>query len=215
MKLYKQTSKLFFDKYVYKISLNTVLASEFRYKNLPRTIAKIQAIASQIEKTKDGKIQLGTYYRKFVNTNDIFHVSNLCNILKSQSDYGIRVEGECLGVYTNDDTVIANIEKLGKIRDISKPANDVIKNFLLTTPNSIIAKKYTHKYRVTVNPLRDASENFHRWAEKIPSIKLLRRTYHTEGYFYAANEKTLGMCKIFLGDKIRRVDEMFLESEIS
>ena len=215
MKLYKNTSKLFFDKYVYKISLNTVLAAEFRYKNLPRTIAKIQTLAVQIEKTKEGKIQLGTYYRKFVNVNDIFHVSRLCNILKDQSDYGIRVEGESLGVYTNNENVISDIEKLGKIRDISKPANDTVKTFLLSNPNSIIAKQYTHKYRVTVNPLRDASESFHQWDEKIPSIKLLRRTYHTEGYFYAANEKTLGMCKIFLGDKIRRVDEMFLESEIS
>ncbi len=215
MKLYKNTSKLFFDRYVNKISLITVLASEFRYKNLPRTISKISALAKQIEGSKAGKVQVGYYHKKTVTVDDIFHVNKLCDILKAQADYAIRVEGNCLGVYTNSDTVIADIEKLGKIKEISKPSSDKIKNFLLANPNSIIAKKYTHKYRVTVNPLRDASESFHQWAEKIPSIKLLKRTYHTEGYFYAANEKTLGMCKIFLGSRIRRVDEMFLESEIS
>ncbi len=215
MKLYKNTSKLFFDRYVNKISLITVLASEFRYKNLPRTISKISALAKQIEGSKAGKVQVGYYHKKTVTVDDIFHVNKLCDILKAQADYAIRVEGNCLGVYTNSDSVITDIEKLGKIKEITKPSSDKIKKFLLANPNSIIAKKYTHKYRVTVNPLREASENFHQWAEKIPSIKLLKRTYHTEGYFYAANEKTLGMCKIFLGSRIRRVDEMFFESEIS
>ncbi len=215
MKLYKNTSKLFFDRYVNKISLITVLASEFRYKNLPRTISKISALAKQIEGSKAGRVQVGYYHKKTISVDDIFYVNKLCDILKTETDYAIRVEGNCLGVYTNNDNVVIDIEKLGKIKEISKPSSDKIKNFLLTNPNSIIAKKYTHKYRVTVNPLRDASESFHQWAEKIPSIKLLKRTYHTEGYFYAANEKTLGMCKIFLGSRIRRVDEMFLESEIS
>ncbi len=215
MKLYKNTSKLFFDRYVNKISLITVLASEFRYKNLPRTISKISALAKQIEGSKAGRVQVGYYHKKTISVDDVFYVNKLCDILKTETDYAIRVEGNCLGVYTNNDNVVIDIEKLGKIKEISKPSSDKIKNFLLANPNSIIAKKYTHKYRVTVNPLRDASESFHQWAEKIPSIKLLKRTYHTEGYFYAANEKTLGMCKIFLGSRIRRVDEMFLESEIS
>lgn len=215
MKLYKNTSKLFFDKYVNKISLITVLASEFRYKNLPRTVLKISGLSKQLERSPQGKISIGHYHKKIITVDDIFHVNRLCDILGAQTDYAIRVEGNCLGIYTNEDAVLADIEKLGKIKEISKPSNDVIKNFLLSKPNSIIAKKYTHKYRITVNPLRESSESFHQWAEKIPSIKLLKRTYHTEGYFYAANEKTLGMCRLFLGSRIRRVDEMFLESEIS
>jgi len=215
MKPFKHTPKLFFDKYVNKISLVTVLASEFRYHNLDRTISKISSLSKQIEKSKSGKIQIGGYHKKTVSVDDIFHSTKLCNILKTQTDYVLRVEGNCLGVYTNEDSVIENINNLGKTREISMPSSVAVREFLLANPHSIIAKKYTHKYRITVNPLRDITENFHQWAEKIPSIKLLRRTYHTEGYFYAANEKTLGMCRLFLGDRIRRVDEMFLESEIS
>ena len=215
MKLYKQTSKLFFDKYVNKITLQTNLASEFRHKNLLKTLARIQALSRQIDKSSSGKVQLSSFYTRYATVDDIFYVTKVCDILKDELDFGLRVEGNSLGIYSNDDTVIDKLYALGKIKEYSKPANNKIREFLLANPHSVIAKKYTHKYRITVNPLRDISENFHTWAEKIPSIKLLKRTYRTEGYFYASNEKTLGMCKIFLGNKIRRVDEMFLESEIS
>jgi len=193
----------------------TVLASEFRYKDLDKTVAKISAISNQIEKTESGMIRIGLYNKKTVTADDVFYAIKICNILQRQKDYVVRVEGNCLGIYTNEDSVISDINALGKIKEISTPSNNSIKAFLLSNPNSIIAKKYTHKYRVTVNPLRESCENFHQWAEKIPSIKLLKRTYRTEGYFYAANENTLSMCKIFLGNKISRVNELFLENEIS
>ena len=214
MKPYKQTSKLFFDKYVNKISITTVLASEFRSKSLVRAEFQIRAIASQIEKSSDGQVHLKSWYKKHATVADIIHVTKIIDLLRNETDYGLRVESNILGIYTNDDVLIERINQLGSVREISKPVNDRVRAFLLANPNSIISKKYTHKYRVTVNPLRDASDSFHSWAEKIPSIKLLKRTYRSDGYFYAANEKTLGMCKIFLGNKIRRVDEMFLVSEI-
>jgi hypothetical protein len=214
MKPYKQTSKLFFDKYVNKISITNALAAEFRSKSLVRAESQIRAIASQIENSPDGRIKLKSWYVKHVTVADIIYVTKLIDILRNETDFCLRVESDVLGIYSNDDSLIERIYQLGNVRDMSKPADDKIRAFLLATPNAIISKKYTHKYRVTVNPLRDASDSFHSWAEKLPSIKLLKRTYRSEGYFYAANDKTLGMCKIFLGNKIRRVDEMFLVSEI-
>jgi len=191
-----------------------VLAAEFRSKSLVRADIQIKAIASQIEKSPDGRIKLKSWYSKHATVADIMYVTKLIDILRNETDFCLRVESDVLGIYTNDDSLVERIYQLGNVRDVSKPADDKIRAFLLATPNAIISKKYTHKYRVTVNPLRDASDSFHSWAEKLPSIKLLKRTYRSEGYFYAANDKTLGMCKIFLGNKIRRVDEMFLVSEI-
>lgn len=214
MRPYKQTSKLYFDKYVNKISVTTVLASEFRSKSLVRAESQINAIAGLIEKTPDGRMKLKSWYSKYATVADIIHVTKIINLLRKELDYCLRVESDVLSIYTNDDALIERIYQLGSIRDVCKPVDDKVRAFLLANPNSIISKKYTHKYRVTVNPLRDASDSFHSWAENIPSIKLLKRTYRSDGYFYAANEKTLGMCKIFLGNKIRRVDEMFLVSEI-
>jgi hypothetical protein len=214
MKPFKQTSKLFFDKYVNKISITNVLASEFRSKDIVRAESQIKAIAVQVENSPDGRIQIRSWRKQYVNVSDIMYVIKIIDILRNETEYCLRVEGSILGIYTNKDTIIDSVYQLGSVREISKPVNNQVKEFLLANPYSIISKEYTHKYKVTVNPLRDSSESFHSWAEKIPSIKLLKRTYYGEGYFYAANEKTLGMCKIFLGNKIRRVDEMYLLSEI-
>ncbi len=214
MKLYKQTSKLFFDKYVNKVSVVSVLASEFRSRSLVRAMASIKIISDQIDKSPDGRRQLRSWRKKYATVSDVIYVNKLVDLLDKDTDYILRVEGDTLSIYSNNDALLDSIQQLGQIREVCKPANDKVRAFLLSNPNSIISKKYTHKYRVTVNALRDSSESFHTWAEKIPSIKLLKRTYHSEGYFYAANEKTLGMCRLFLGNKIRRVDEMYLVSEI-
>jgi hypothetical protein len=214
MRPFKQTSKLFFDKYVNKISITNILASEFRSRDVVRAESQIKAIAVQVENSPDGRIQIRSWRKQYVTVADVMYVSKIIDVLRDETEYCLRVESNILGIYTNNDAIIDSVQQLGSVREISKPVNSQIKEFLLANPRSIISKKYTHKYKVTVNPLKDSSESFHSWAEKIPSIKLLKRTYHGEGYFYAANEKTLGMCKIFLGNKIRRVDEMYLLSEI-
>lgn len=214
MKLYKQTSKLFFDKYVNKISVVNVFASEFRSRSIARAMASIKILSNQIEASQEGRVQLRSWRKKYATVSDVIYINKLVDILNKETDFLLRVEGDTLNIYTNSDTLLDAVQLLGSIREITKPANDKVRAFLLTNPNSIISKKYTHKYRITVNPLRDSSESFHAWAEQIPSIKLLKRTYHSEGYFYAANQKTLGMCRLFLGSKIRRVDEMYLISEI-
>jgi hypothetical protein len=214
MKPFKQTSKLFFDKYVNKISITNILASEFRSRDVVRAESQIKAIAVQVGNSPDGRIQIRSWKKQYVTVADVMYVSKIIDVLRDETEYCLRVESNILGIYTNNDAIIDSVQQLGSVREISKPVNSQIKEFLLANPRSIISKKYTHKYKVTVNPLKDSSESFHSWAEKIPSIKLLKRTYHGEGYFYAANEKTLGMCKIFLGNKIRRVDEMYLLSEI-
>ena len=41
-----------------------------------------------------------------------------------------------------------------------------------------------------------------------------RNDYLIGGYFYVADQKTLSLCRIFLGDKIRRVDELRTFEEI-
>ena len=154
MKPYKQTSKLFFDKYVNKISVTNVLVSEFRSRNIVRAEIQIKAIAKEIEKSPDGRLQIRSWRKKYATVSDVMYVNKLINILGKETDYILRVEGEILGIYTNSDSLIDSIQQVGNVREISKPANDRVRAFLLANPNSIISKKYTHKYRVTVNPLR-------------------------------------------------------------
>jgi hypothetical protein len=217
MKLYKntKTSKLFFDKFVNKVTVVTPVASEFRNNKMEYTKTSLANLSLRISKSENKSISVTAWTKRMVNETDIKLAVALCNLLaNTKSDYAIRVEGPWLGIYSNDDALIDNIVANNMVKEVSKPASSKVRDFLLANPNSIISNKYTHKYRVTVNPLKESSANFHSWAEKIPTIKLLKRTYRTEGYFYASNEKTLGMCRLFLGNKLRRVDTLYLESEI-
>lgn len=217
MKLYKttKTSKLFFDKFVNKVTVVTPVASEFRNNNLEYTKTALANLLLRILQSDSGSVSVTAWTKRMVNQNDIKVAVALCDLLsKTKSSYCIRVEGSWLGIYSNDEALIDDIISFSTVREVAKPASSKIKDFLLSNPNSIISNKYTHKYKVTVNPLKESSANFHSWAEKIPTIKLLKRTYRAEGYFYASNEKTLGMCRLFLGNKLRRIDTLYLESEI-
>ncbi len=170
MKLYKQTSKLFFDKYVNKISVVNVLASEFRSRSIERAMASIKILSNHIEASAEGKVALRSWRKKYATVSDIIYITKLVDILNKETDFLLRVESDTLSIYTNSDSLLDAVKPLGHIREITKPADDKVRAFLLANPNSIISKKYTHKYRVTVNPLRDSSESFHAWAEQIPSI---------------------------------------------
>lgn len=210
-----RTSKLFFDKYVFKIVITNPLSFEFRDKNLSKVLLQLEKIAKEVELSPSHRVFLNTWNKKIIHYEECKHAINIHNLLSAEPDnFTLRIESSHLGIYSNDEEFIKKIQDFGRVIEISKPANDKIKDFLLKNPHCIVSKKYTHKYRITVNPLREAGPDFHSWAENIPSIKLLKRTYRSEGYFYAANEKTLGLCRLFLGGKIRRIDTMYLESEI-
>jgi hypothetical protein len=216
MKPIKKTSHLFYDKYVNKIAIYTPLANDFRTKELDKLKINFDQYSRLLENSKNGFIEIGNWNKKRISVGDVITGFKLLNLLDEEEDFSVRVEGKILGIYSNNDDLIEQIRNIDHsvVREITKPANQTIKSFLLSNPNKIISKNYTHKFRVTVNPLRNNSENFHDWAEKIPKIKLLKRTYKTEGYFYAADEKVLGLCRLFLGSKIRRIDEMVTEEEI-
>lgn len=216
MRPIKKTNHLFYDKYVNKISIYTPLAGDFRSKELDKLKINFDQYSRLLENSKNGFIEIGSWNKKRISVNDVIVGFKLLNLLSSEEDFAVRVEGKILGIYSNNDDLIECIHNIDHtvVREITKPANQTIKSFLLTNPNKIISKNYTHKFRVTINPLRANSQSFHEWAEKIPKIKLLKRTYSTEGYFYAADEKVLGLCRLFLGSKIRRIDEMVTEEEI-
>lgn len=217
MKFIKNTNKLFYDKYANKISIRTPLAIDFRTKELDRLKINFDQYSHLLENAKGGKIEIGNWNKKTISVADVIIGFKILNLLDCEDEYAVRVEGKTLSIYSNDDILIEKIRIIDPsiVLEIFKPSSERIKNYLLANPNRIITKKYTHKFRVTVNPLRSNSESFHEWAEKIPKIKLLKRTYKTEGYFYAADEKVLSLCKLFLGSKIRRIDEMITEDEIS
>jgi hypothetical protein len=220
VKKLKKTNKLFYDRYIYKIAFETPFARSFRYSNAENIADTIKHnLKVNFDKTKGFlTFEIG-WNTKTVSKKEaedaLFIAEQLASLPKDQ--YAIRVEATTLGFYTSDESVVAKIEDsdLKNIIMICKPENDKIKEFLSSTTKKIIIKEYTHKYKVTINSLFSNAKSFKEWAEKIPKIKLCpKNDYAYESYFYVADEKTLSLCRLFLGSKIRRIDELVTENEI-
>jgi hypothetical protein len=210
----KNTNKLFFRKYVYKIAIRTPVAGIFRGKNLKIARLEVALLEDRLKKNGGKHVGVGGYNKSWASKNDLDLANNLIDILEKLEDYRLRVESNTLGLYSNDDNFISDVQRTGsQIEEISRPSSDKIKHFLLSSPSAIIRKEYTHKYKVTAKPLWKEAENFIKWAEKLPKIKITSNNYIYGGYFYVADEKTLSMCRIFLSDKIQKVEELVKEQE--
>jgi len=216
MYLSKKTKKLFFDRYLYKIAVITPLASNFRGNDMDQTRRYLDSYKDTMLRDGSTETLVGhSWNRVQVRLDEVYRDLAFTVLLETQTDSTIRIEGTTLSFYTNEETDIDTIVELYDyhVKEISKPADDKIKDFLLANPKTIIRPEYSHKYKVTVNPLDD-SAGFKGWAKQLPKLKVMPHNYRLGGYFYVADTKTLSLCHLFLGDRIRRVDELRTVSEI-
>jgi hypothetical protein len=212
----KKTKKLFFDRYLYKVAVRTPLALNFRGNDLESTRRKIDAIRNKMVHHNETETYVGhSWNRTKVSLEVVNRDLAAIVLLESQSDCVIRVENTTLSIYSNDESVVDTMIDMYKwhVHEVSRPENDKIKDFLLANPKSILREEFSHKYKVTVNPLDDSTA-FKQWARNLPKIKVMRTDYQLGGYFYVADLKTLSMCRLFLSNKIRRVDELHTFEEI-
>ncbi len=217
MKL-KKTSKLFFDKYALKVAVNTILANTFRDNRLDNVESTIALYDERFRNSKTAYVPHHLWAGRRVNKFDLAVLKVVYKHLKTAKDYTLRIESSCINIYSNDETLIDTISKEAEhfVYYVSKPATTEIKDYLLNNKFKIIANgKPEYQFKVTVNPLRDEVDGFIDWAKQMPDkIKLLSPPKWTEGYFYAVDQKVVTLCRLFLGSKIRRVDEMIHVSEI-
>lgn len=195
------------------------MASEFRGNSIRNTIDNLQNEYLSMQELGEKERTFGSRWNsKVVTIDDVQRALLLSKLAADLNDFHFRVEGSILSFYTNSEPTLTQIVELYKntycIREIWRPESDKVKNFLLSNPKKIIRPEYSHKYKVTVNGLKDP-DNFKEWAQKLPKLKIMpNNNYQVGGYFYVSDEKTLSLCRIFLGDKIRRVDELRTLDEI-
>jgi len=214
----KKTTKLFFNKYIYKVAVRTPLSILFRGKNLPVTRQQIEVLSERFSNAKvvSTNIADGWRSRRQATSADTFVGLLLLDQLESLGDFTLRVEGSTVGLYCNDLDFISKITSIVDIdiEEIVVPETDEVRDYLLSNPKSIIRSEYTHKYKVTINALWASADNFKAWAVKLPKIKTTKNKYKYGGHFYVADEKTLSLCHIFLADKIRKVEQLVTTTEI-
>ena len=216
----QKTSKLFFDKYVNKVVINVPLATLFRDRNLDNVKSTLDQYIKLLDASPTGYIEFNSRWaRRRYSHSDIFQAYIIYEELIQHKDFVIRVEGVYLGIYSNDDNLIEYFANLNpeKTETLSMPVSKESKEFLLSRINTIIVKNKTHEYKLKLNPLHDSAPAFIEWASKLSGIKLFKkeRVYQwSNGVVYVSNDKTLMLCKLYLGNKIARIDHLVLSDEI-
>ena len=217
MKLSKKTNKLFYDKFVYKVEAHTPLGTIYHERDLSKVRLKLNEYDTKVQ-AAGGELDLSTrWYRRVVTTDDIFANIQFLTLLEGETDpFAVRVEGNTVGIYTNNKSFVDQLSYIKDfVREVTVPKSDKVRDYLLANPDKVVVKNYTHKYKVIVGGLGHEAENFVAWAENMPKIKLAgKKKYLYDSYFYVSDLKVLGMCRLFLSKKIRKVQELVAEQEI-
>jgi hypothetical protein len=207
------TKKLFFRKWIYKLTVQVENASYIK------------------------KIHFSNNYLKSLgrDTSKLIEICFLLEQWKDEYDFKTRCECNHLSFFTNDEKFLALLEDHfdSNIIEISSPKDINCANFLKNNSNIIITEKlprnlyrykvyFDSKYRIN----GDVSKNFVSWASKYDKQMLispgLKKAMSSDkgfwpynNYFYVTDEKLLGMAVMFLGKHVGVVEKYALKTEIN
>lgn len=202
----KNTTKLFNNKYKYKIVLVLKTASWFRGGDLDNV--KENASTQDVEKRPTWVKQL--------TKDDYADALALCNVLKKfTEDYQIRVESPLLSFYTNDKSQIEKLAKLNPllVKYVSFPEQGTES---ILDDHKVIVKNIDYAYKVTMGRTRQNFSNFVEWCDGKDKIRMPKRAKKDlsknncwgGSHFYVKDDKTLTMVKMFVGTCIHSVESV-------
>jgi hypothetical protein len=196
----KETTRLFCQKYKYKIVLKTRAAGWFRGNSLDNV--KVQLAEPKI---------MG----KMLTAIEQNYVLKLCLELKKLTDYILRVESPLISVYTNNLTIVEKLAKVSheNVKYVSAP---LAGSENLLEDKKIIVKRLDYAFKVTMGRTRQNYTDFLTWCEGKDKVRLPKRAKsqlakeHSWGgyYFYVKDEKCLTMVKMFVGSDIQTVESV-------
>lgn len=221
----RDTIKLFYGKYAYKVVIRNDLTSIFasyNNKNHARdTLAKLQTALDKgqglsIKKWR-GEVKVSVF--------EFERAKSICNALQKYPDHRVRAESAySLTIYTNEVNLVENLLKnVGHgVREVYRPREGV-EEFLNTNIETAIVKtEMPYEFRVYFNGSR-VDPSFANWLKsntdksRVGTVTLrnIEEGYYTSGnYFYVKNEKVLTMVRMFLGHNIRKVERLVYIGDI-
>ena len=130
-------------------------------------------------------------------------------------DFAVRVEHPLISLYSNniDDIIsISNIDP-ERVKYVSKPGNDISPRL---EKNTVFLPKIKYGFKVTLGKSTHSHENFIKWAAKSEQVKLTKSCIRDLGrskswggsYFYAKDERSITMVRMFLTAEISRIDRV-------
>lgn len=206
---FKQTKKLFYGKYQYKIVL--VFSGAHLFRGAPSDV-----IADRI---KHVKLETDIYARKrwtIKTEEELKYAVKLEHALSNLENFELRVETPWVTIYTNNKKDVDKLSNLDKSR--VKYICEPLKGTTLEE-NTVILPKIKYDYRVTLGKTSQEYSTFISWANTNSKIKLtkscktelLRNTSWGGSYFYITGDNNLLMAKMHLCGAISKVERVVNE----
>jgi len=201
----KNSQKLFNGVYRYKTVIICPVAAWFRGNNTDHADQMLKKYAlDDLPKYQCLNIK---------NPTDYLYSVEVLNLLKSFSDYDLRIEQPLLSFYTNhlDSAVtMANLD-VSRTKYMCGPPDNVVIN-----TGEIILKRVPFTYKVTLGKTKKNYSNFVDWSAKINKIKMTKTCKtnlckdRSRGgfYFYVKDDATMSMVKMFVNSDILRIDKI-------
>ena len=201
----KPSQKLFNGIYRYKTVIICPAAAWFRGNNTDHA-------GHMLDKYALGHL-LKYQCLNIKNPTDYLYSVEVLNLLKSFSDYELRIEQPLLSFYTNhlDSAVaLANLDVQRTKYRCEPPDNIVIET------GEIILKQIPYAYKVTVGKTKKNHSEFVEWSTQINKIRMTKTCKKNlckdrswgGFYFYVKDDATMMMVKMFIASDILRIDKV-------
>jgi len=210
------TTKLFYNKYIYKLSVRNELATIFRGKNLSYVKTKIDEMQSAAESNLPIEWPGRTYRRhaktvtleQFVDTAIIYKFIN-----ENKKDCMLRVEGLTLDIYSNTRQWLKDLAKHVHTKGFYEPASAEQAEYLLNNAYTEITDGPV-KWQYKVFFLDSVDPGFANFCKGNKSnIKIGHKClaevenngYCRGFYFYVKSDKHLMLASIASGNSFGRI----------
>jgi len=204
---YKLTTKLFHNRYQYKIVSVCPGAAWFRSGDMDKALTEL----SQVKVFETQKVS-GWRSSNIRSKEDLEYAIKLATVISTLSDISLRVESPWLTIYSNSRNeidAIANID-INKIKYISEPPATGI------AVDTVIMPKMNFDFRVTIGKTNQPNPAFIEWASSNKKCKLTKSCIRElekqrswgGSHFYITGNNNLLLAKMHLGGSISKIERI-------
>lgn len=230
MKFYS-TQKLFYNSYLYKVSLynslNGIFRTEFQKTGtLSYAREKLDALTQTYRSSQPMTMPIFRTYKNIDEETYLDARFLYATLLRCKQEYRVRVESfNRISLFSNDEKFIDKIAHglRTKLVEVHKP-DPIVRKEILANANTIISNTPVYwPIKITLGKNRRDYSSLAKWArlntDKVKIGEKALQSLETHGfvsgyYLFVKTENVLDLINIMIGDNIRRVERVVYKADL-